>query len=73
MTCKTRIKRLEEMTGVKVFRCIICRKATNGFGNNAAPVKDGRCCDDCNSNVVIPTRIAAIYASIAADKTAGNV
>ena len=27
-------------------------------GNNAQPVNDGRCCDDCNSNVVLPRRIA---------------
>ena len=27
-------------------------------GNNAAPIKDGRCCDDCNDKYVIPERIA---------------
>ena len=26
-------------------------------GNNAMPVSDGRCCDDCNWNVVIPERL----------------
>jgi len=26
-------------------------------GNNAQPVNDGRCCDDCNAHVVIPTRL----------------
>ena len=26
-------------------------------GNNAEPVNDGRCCDTCNHEVVIPTRI----------------
>ena len=26
-------------------------------GNNAEPVEDGRCCDDCNDKVVIPARI----------------
>lgn len=26
-------------------------------GNNAQPINDGRCCDDCDAIVVIPTRI----------------
>jgi len=26
-------------------------------GNNAEPVTSGRCCDTCNIEVVIPTRI----------------
>jgi hypothetical protein len=26
-------------------------------GNNAEPVNSGRCCDDCDSNVVIPARL----------------
>jgi len=28
-----------------------------GKGNNAQPINDGRCCDDCNDTVVIPQRI----------------
>lgn len=40
------------------FKCVICGKTFYGFGNNPAPVKNtGRCCDDCDSLVVIPTRI----------------
>jgi len=27
------------------------------YGNNAAPVNEGRCCDKCNERVVIPARI----------------
>ena len=30
-------------------------------GNNAQPVKDGRCCDKCNKEIVIPTRIFNHY------------
>ena len=30
-------------------------------GHNAAPVRDGRCCGDCNATVVIPARLQAIY------------
>jgi len=31
-------------------------------GNNAQPINDGRCCDLCNSLVVIPARVAMIKA-----------
>ncbi len=41
----------------KLWRCVICRKMTFGYGNNAEPVKKGRCCDWCNISVVIPARI----------------
>ena len=30
-------------------------------GHNAEPVNDGRCCDTCNSFVVIPARLAVIH------------
>ena len=33
--------------------CCLCRHVYEGFGNNAQPLKDGRCCDDCNSKVVL--------------------
>ncbi len=43
--------------------CSICakpipKKGSWAFGNNAEPINDGRCCDDCDSKVVIPHRIA---------------
>jgi hypothetical protein len=46
----------------KLIECVICHKVMiPEFGpnsNNAAPVVyDGRCCDLCNSTVVIPARI----------------
>ena len=37
--------------------CSICGKEFQGYGNNAQPVDDGRCCNDCNSRVVIPFRM----------------
>ena len=41
--------------------CCICGKEFIGYGNNPSPVKEeGRCCDECNANVVIPTRIAQL-------------
>jgi len=38
-------------------KCSICQKFYAGFGNNAWPVNDGRCCDWCNATVVIPARL----------------
>ena len=29
-------------------------------GNNAEPINDGRCCNDCNAKYVIPARLRAI-------------
>lgn len=40
--------------------CVLCNKPYNGYGNNAQPVKDGRCCNDCNSKIIIPARIKNI-------------
>lgn len=38
-------------------KCSICGKKYEGYGNNAHPVNDGRCCDKCNLETVIPRRI----------------
>ena len=44
------------------FKCCICGKEVDGWGNNPWPVKeDGECCDDCNNNEVIPARILHMY------------
>ncbi len=37
--------------------CSICKFPYTGYGNNAAPINDGRCCDACNLEKVIPDRI----------------
>lgn len=37
--------------------CSICQLPYDGWGNNAQPVNSGRCCNTCNSMVVIPARI----------------
>lgn len=39
--------------------CCLCGKEFKGYGNNAGPVADGICCDDCNRDKVIPARVAA--------------
>lgn len=48
------------------MKCSICFKEIenkNGWdkGNNAEPVNNGRCCDNCNSTVVVPARINIIF------------
>jgi hypothetical protein len=37
--------------------CSICLRRFMEFGNNAWPINNGRCCNVCNDNVVIPARI----------------
>ena len=47
----------------KVQVCCICGKKFKGWGNNPIPVKaSGRCCDQCDSDYVIPARIACMFA-----------
>ena len=41
--------------------CSICKNKYIGFGNNAYPINNGRCCDECNSMYVIPARIYEMY------------
>lgn len=37
--------------------CSICGEEYRGFGNNADPINNGRCCEGCNATKVIPARI----------------
>jgi hypothetical protein len=43
-------------TEVKI--CSICGDEYIGWGNNAWPINDRRCCDTCNEDWVIPRRLA---------------
>ena len=53
------------------YTCSICGKhVDHGVGNNAQPVNDGRCCDDCNANVVVPRRLHDVRVESAARKRA---
>ena len=38
------------------MKCSICNEKIEGFGNNAQPINDGICCDDCY-NIVILARL----------------
>jgi hypothetical protein len=40
-------------TPARQFDCCICNATFPGSGNNAEPLKDGECCDDCNKKVLI--------------------
>jgi hypothetical protein len=43
--------------------CSICQLPYEGYGNNAWPINDGRCCDGCNWSTVIQARIRSIRAA----------
>jgi hypothetical protein len=40
-----------------VHACSICGELYIGDGNDAEPVRDSSCCNDCNDRYVIPTRL----------------
>jgi len=49
------------------MKCSICGDIirTNAYGwesgNNAEPINDGRCCDKCNAQRVIPKRLDQVF------------
>lgn len=43
---------------MRAYNCVICHNIFSGYGNNAEPYREGRCCDSCNEDRVIPRRIA---------------
>ena len=45
----------EEQTLSK-YTCVTCKKKTTGHGNSAQPFANGRCCDNCNIQVVVPEK-----------------
>ena len=47
------------------FKCAICQKMIQGqWGNMAQPIAEGKACDDCNQNIIIPIRIDDMKANI---------
>ena len=44
-------------TNAEKYICSICGDEFEGYGNNAQPVNNGTCCDNCNKRVVLPIRI----------------
>ena len=39
------------------FKCCLCDKQAKGWGNNPQPLMSGKCCDECNTDKVIPARM----------------
>ena len=39
-------------TEERANQCVLCNKQIVGFGNNAAPLANGKCCDECNTRVM---------------------
>jgi hypothetical protein len=37
--------------------CVLCHDNITGYGNNAEPVVEGKCCDSCNFSVVLQQRL----------------
>jgi len=50
--------------------CVICKQDIKpnaigwAHGNNAQPVAEGQCCDECNTGVVVPARLLAAFPSM---------
>ena len=46
---------------MKKFKCCLCSKEVECYGNNPSPIQtqneDDKCCDECNLAKVIPARI----------------
>jgi hypothetical protein len=58
--------------------CCICLgpiEAVGGWagGSNALPIADGRCCQNCDETIVIPTRVRRVYNSIGLHERARSV
>ena len=45
---------------MKTEKCVFCKQPIIGYGNNAEPIRHGRCCDYCDATIVIPGRIAIL-------------
>ena len=43
------------------MKCKICNKAIFGHWHIAQPVANGRCCDVCQDNKVIPARMKLMF------------
>lgn len=43
-------------------KCCICGNEYAHYGNDAMPAMNGRCCDKCNNDIVVPLRIYGMAA-----------
>ena len=46
---------------INAQKCCICKKPFFGLGNNPNPIKTkGKCCNKCNIDKVLPTRLGLL-------------
>ena len=63
---RPKIKQGDIVNGTRVWgdtkarKCCLCLDEMHGLGNNAEPLAEGRCCDKCNWQKVIPARLAVM-------------
>jgi len=68
------VRTMSNVINMKDKQCVICDgyieplrdsegKVVWSGGHNAEPIDEGRCCDTCNNDVVIPTRMAQMMFS----------
>ena len=43
------------------MECVICKDPVTGYGHNAQPVAEGRCCNTCNDTEVMPMRFNLVF------------
>jgi hypothetical protein len=53
----------DEFDDKRIIACSLCGKDIKPQGewyqgHNAEPIKEGRCCDDCNLDIVLPARLS---------------
>ena len=41
----------------KTKKCSVCGKEFKGWGNNPYPLKRSECCNECDTNIIIPLRL----------------
>lgn len=75
--------RINSLTGKEIVTCVICEgdidhhiDPSTGecywiLGHNAAPVKNGRCCDTCNATAVMTARLKPMFGDRASDMAVG--
>jgi len=50
---------IEELKNI-MKKCDICEGIMTNYGHNAAPITNGKCCDRCNIDTVIPARLESV-------------
>lgn len=58
---KNTVKNASKIIRNSEKKCSICLMEYEGYGHNAAPINEGRCCEQCNNSNVIPARVYEIF------------